>query len=463
MYLRSLKGKLVLFIGFIIGFIVTLYLASIIDNYCDYKTNNCHDKSLQFHKSNKNSYNGNLINEKLIIRGVKSSYEDINLSKDTEESLVEDKQKLEYEKWLKDNNIKLSNMDLDHQYYGSLTEKSNYTTSLLESEWLKSKINIICVVFVDKVKLARAIYNTWSTNCNKIYFFSHKLFDNQLPMVKLSVNITSSWQLLCESMHYVWNLTNDSLQWIIFVKDDTIVLLENLRYYVAPLNYNEGYYLGHPVILWGQAYNVAQAGYVLSRGSVKKIINHFNTHDKCLSGGKYWKQEDYYLGKHLSKFNIHPSDTRDYKLRDKFHGYSLQTLLWGLNKLGNYFTHALYPTGRDCCSPKSITFNVPDVDRLYTINYYLYHLFVYNEEGKYGNKPAPTPVPEHEVWKLVLRDEFNITNYNNITNDLYFKIWKFKYVDPTQIGYLKDDDYSNITNFFEALWSKQESGRMNNN
>lgn len=63
----------------------------------------------------------------------------------------------------------------------------------------------------------------------------------------------------------------------------------------------------------------------------------------------------------------------------------------------------------------------------------------------------------------MLKDEFNITYYDNITNDLYFKLWKFKYVDPTQIGNLKDDDYSNITNFFEALWSKQESDKMNNN
>ncbi|CAD6208280.1 GSCOCG00003288001-RA-CDS [Cotesia congregata] len=452
MYLRLLKRKLTFFLGFFIGFIITLYLASIFNN-CNYK--DCHGKSLKL--KNKNTF---VVNKKLTIRGVKSSDRDINLPED---DFIEDPQKIKYQKWLRGYNITLSKINLDHQYYGSLFE-SNYTSSSLESDWLKSKINIVCVVFVEKIKLAKAIYNTWSKNCNKVYFFSHKVTDSgsDPSIVKLSVKITSSWQLLCESLHHVWKSLNDSLQWVIVIKDDTMILLENLRYYVAPLDYNDGHYLGHPVVLWGQAYNVAQAGYVLSRGAVEKVISHFNTHEKCLAGGKYWKQEDYYLGKHLAALNIQPSDTRDHKLRDIFHGYPLQTLLWGLNKLGNYFTRAVYPSRGDCCSPRSVTFSVPDAERLYTINYYLYHLFVHNR-GIYGNKPAPTPVPEQEVWKLALKDEFNITYFDNITNEVYYKIWRFKYVDPINLKLMTNKEYINGSDIFEALWSKQESERVKRN
>ena len=167
----------------------------------------------------------------------------------------------------------------------------------LENEWLKHKVSITCVVFVEKLKRAATIKDTWGTHCNQLLFFSRHLSDVDLSVMNLGIKYTSSWQLLCESMNYIWkNNKGIPLDWIIFINDDTFVIPENLRYMLAPLDFREPHYLGHAVALWGLPYNVAQSGYVLSHEVLRRLITMFDTSEKCTAGGKYWKMEDYYLG-----------------------------------------------------------------------------------------------------------------------------------------------------------------------
>lgn len=202
-----------------------------------------------------------------------------------------------YNAWLATQNLKLHKIDLDKYVYGPKRDE-NKEYEKIEQHWLKEQVSITCVVFVEKLKLGKSIQNTWGKRCNNIYFFSHHLKDKELPIVNAGTKIVSSWQLLCEAMNYIWNDKKaNNLKWILFVKDDTMVIPENLRYIVAPLNYYDDHYLGHPVIMWGRSYNVAQSGYVLSKGALAKIIQMFNNSEKCIAGGKYWKKEDYYLGK----------------------------------------------------------------------------------------------------------------------------------------------------------------------
>lgn len=89
-------------------------------------------------------------------------------------------------------------------------------------------------------------------------------------------------------------------------------------------------------------------------------------------------------------------DTRDSEQRGTFHASSLNSLLWGIAKLENYHTRALYPVGPECCSNRTVTFNIGDPDKMRTMTYMLYQLRVF-ERGIYGNRPAPTPIPEDEV------------------------------------------------------------------
>nr|XP_033337609.1 LOW QUALITY PROTEIN: glycoprotein-N-acetylgalactosamine 3-beta-galactosyltransferase 1-B-like [Megalopta genalis] len=331
-----------------------------------------------------------------------------------------------YNEWLKSVNMRVDKVDLDSYLYGA--KKKN---EKLESDWLGSNVRITCVIFVTKVKLARSIWHTWGTRCNNIYFFG-KEKDVLVPIITFDTKLVSSWQLLCEAFNYVWK-SNENLEWVVSVKDDTLVIPENLRYMLAPLNHTDDHYLGHTVVLWGQPYNVANAGYVISMGVLRKLVDMFDNSEKCITGGKYWKQEDYYLAKHLASMGIYPSDTRDQRLRGTFHGYSLQSLLWGIVKTGSYWTRALYPIRNECCSFMSVTFNVGEPDKMYTLNYLLYHLHVLKRKSVFGAKRPLMVIPDKDVWKIALEEEFNITHLNNISSDAYYEIWHSKYSEPEQL------------------------------
>ncbi|XP_011067938.1 PREDICTED: C1GALT1-specific chaperone 1-like isoform X2 [Acromyrmex echinatior] len=376
MRLRFLKQKSVFLIGFGIGFVLPLLFVSlrsifVIDSIVD------QDPSL---------WPEYYLNKKF-------RHKEIILQFWKEVNETTDVNSITYHTWLATQKLKLYQIDLDEYLYGR-QEKGVKRKKLTEWNWLKKQVSITCVIFVETLKLGKSIKATWGKRCNNVYFFGHRLKNTELPIIDVNIKIVSSWQLLCEAMNYIWNHQVDKLQWIIFVKDNTIIIPENLRYMVASLDYTHDYYLGHSVILWGQAYNVAQSGYVLSRGALNKVVQMFNSTEKCIKGGKYWKKEDYYLGKHLSSLGIHPSDTRDQYLRGTFHGYSLQNLLWGVVKPDSYFTRAVYPIKGECCSPISVTFS---------------------------------------VWKVALQEEFNITHLSDISSDAYYEIWHSRYSEPGQL------------------------------
>jgi len=281
MRFRFLKQKFVFLLGSAIGFVFALLLSLLRNTHV---TDLTYDQDLSSWQP-EYYLNKKFYHEEIILQHWKKVKKTSDFSNN-----------VTYRTWLTTQKWKVYKIDLDKYLYGPRED----TTKEIESaewEWLREQVSITCVVFVEKLKLGKSIQATWGKRCNNIYFFGHHLKDTELPIINIDIKIVSSWQLLCEAMNYIWNdKTLDKLEWIIFVKDDTMVIPENLRYMVAPLDYRDDYYLGHPVVLWGQTYNVAQSGYVLSRGALAKIVQMFNTTLKCISGGKYWKKEDYYLG-----------------------------------------------------------------------------------------------------------------------------------------------------------------------
>lgn len=281
MRLRFLKQRFVFFIGFAIGFVFPLLLSllrtvSVTDLICDQKL-----WQPEYYLDKKPYY------KEIILRHWGE-----------EKKTSEYFNSVTYNTWLAAQNLKLYKVDLDKYVYGPQERDDEKKIESMEWNWLSRQVSVTCVVFVEKLKLAKSIQITWGKRCNNIYFFGHNLKDAELPIIDINIKIISSWQLLCEVMKYIWSdkVMVDKLEWIIFVKDNTMIIPENLRYIVAPLDYRDDYYLGHPVVMWGQPYNVAQSGYVLSKGALAKVAQMFNTSEKCIRGGKYWKKEDYYLG-----------------------------------------------------------------------------------------------------------------------------------------------------------------------
>lgn len=194
-----------------------------------------------------------------------------------------------YESWFASKNLLRQKLSFDVLRYSS-------RKIITESQYLFEKIKILCLILVRNLKNAEASSATWGKNCNKMEYL-HISIDNKkrkiVPIKKTKNN--SSWVLLCKALVNV----SDNYNWILILHDDTFAILENLRLLVAGLDDSKGYYLGHPVTFWTVTYNMGQAGFVLSKGSVNKIKNKFNMTNSCTSERTYWNQEDMYLGKYF--------------------------------------------------------------------------------------------------------------------------------------------------------------------
>ena len=85
---------------------------------------------------------------------------------------------------------------------------------------------------------------------------------------------------------------------------------------------------------WNVIYNWADAGYVLSAGTFSRLMEEkFPNDETCEKGGQYWKNSDWYLGKHLAQMNITPADTRDHIGRSRFIG---KKEAYALKKYGQF-------------------------------------------------------------------------------------------------------------------------------
>lgn len=194
-----------------------------------------------------------------------------------------------YENWFRKNNLKRTYLSIDVAKYGLINR------NLLESNYLYNHVSLLCVLLVRKRKNAVAANNTWAKHCNGqkfIYLQNEKVQKTMLPIRQ--EKIESSWHLLCDAVREI----SAKYQWSLFVFDDMFAVPENVRHMVAALNAEKGHYLGHAISFWGTTYNVGQAGYVLSRGSVRALQNLFNSTEACIAGGRFWRQEDFYLGEH---------------------------------------------------------------------------------------------------------------------------------------------------------------------
>lgn len=125
--------------------------------------------------------------------------------------------------------------------------------------------------------------------------------------------------------------------WLLKVDINTFVVMENLRYFVFPLDPSFPFYLGHTVSpTWGITYNSAEAGILMSRGALLQLQEALAT-GVCTEDGS--SSSDVELGKCLAKSSIHPQDTRDANGHARFLPLDLKEHL--LSKHSSWFSFLL--------------------------------------------------------------------------------------------------------------------------
>lgn len=310
-----------------------------------------------------------------------------------------------YERWLASQGRRSVPTDPDVTRYKNRSSRYSEDEQDPDSEasFLYRTVRVSCLVFPstsgaraavgpDSRETQDAIRKTWGRRCNNIHFYEEGE-EGRVPLVKLPTRAKSAFGLLCESLRRIEG-QEEAFDWLLVTTEKTFAMPENLRHYVAPLDPGQKFYLGHAMKFWNQVYNWGEAGYALSRGAVSAVTSKFNSSASCQAGGKYWKNSDWYLGKHLAAMGVQVRDTRDHLGRGRFNGYSFRKLLFpgAVSLFERYWKDSLYfsPDGPSCCSSKAVTFQgILSPSKMHQLEYLFHHLRPFPLGGLLGNVPAP--------------------------------------------------------------------------
>ncbi|EFA10332.1 glycoprotein-N-acetylgalactosamine 3-beta-galactosyltransferase 1 [Tribolium castaneum] len=325
-----------------------------------------------------------------------------------------------YQKWFERTKLGRRPVPFDVLRYGN-------NSFHLESQYLRERIAILCVILVKTPRNADAVRATWGRSCNQLQFLNLTTERKKMPSI-VKNRQESSWVSLCELLKTV----PGQFGWVLVVYDYTFVLVENLRLFLGGLEPLDKHYLGHAVQFWSTVYNMGQAGYVLSQGAVRSFKQKFNDKSSCTKVLTYRNQEDYYLGKSLLSLNITPVDTRDSNGLSTFHPYNLHHVFFPEEK------HKLSVFPHRCCSPHTVAFQSIEGDKMYTYYYLLYTLQVFHY-GELGNRAPPKTTEDDQIWKTFLKER-DISEH--ISPEQYYKIWENIVDDPTSFArHMKREEY----------------------
>jgi len=339
-----------------------------------------------------------------------------------------------YEKWLSRLSGFSENQDPDRYRYGPEAAKYSKVSGFLENSeahFLYGKVPVVCLIFhPENSKSVSTVVDTWGKHCNEIRFYysmsrraqqqkhSEEVVYNATASINEMVDrlelirkvrvveipkAQSEFGLICRALRQVHKHHRKRVRagtevppWILVAPENSFVLTENFRFYVAPMNATAAHYLGHAMKFWGATYNWLDAGYALSWPALTKLVGDgkFRSDAECENGGKFWKNGDWYLGKHLHALGIDPVDTRDHIGRGRFNGYSMRKLLFpgGVSAFERYWRDSLFgasPDGPGCCSNLAITFasGVVSKSKMHQQDYLHHRLRTFSAGGHLGNRP----------------------------------------------------------------------------
>jgi glycoprotein-N-acetylgalactosamine 3-beta-galactosyltransferase len=258
----------------------------------------------------------------------------------------------------------------------------------------------------------RSIQRTWGKRCDKLVIASNQTEDSigAVAMINTESTYLGLWEKLNETIQYIYDqYRNDGFDWIFKADDDTYVIVENLKEYLAsdyvtkkmqqpqiigrrysspryrnlekrpvyfrnPLNQDFGkrFYnkvnRNKPVI-----YNYGGAGYAMNWPYVEKFLEVMKGPD-TLHGTP---PEDQGHGVVMAYHDIWPSNTRDWLNRERFHPEPPQFMYGMSDKYrrlwnDNHQSTGGLSVGKECCSEQSISFHHVDQRRLATLDQYLY-------------------------------------------------------------------------------------------
>ncbi len=177
---------------------------------------------------------------------------------------------------------------------------------------------------------------TWTRRCNIRLFISSEE-DHDFPAVGVGGKEGSKflWVKTRRSLEYLYANYANQADWFLKVDDDTYVVMENLRYFLADKDPSEPIYFGRRLQsgINTDGYMSGGAGYVISkRGLAQVITKGFPNHPAVCPSEEFVDShpgiaEDRVLGICMQTAGVNAGDSRDAAGRERFHPLEAWELL----------------------------------------------------------------------------------------------------------------------------------------
>lgn len=242
------------------------------------------------------------------------------------------------------------------------------------SDALEAGPSIFCGIYTMEKNHAtniRAMRETWAPHCDGFLAFS-TASDARLPAVAIEHEGREEYYNMWQKSRSIWKFIGkhylNDFDYFILGGEDLFVIPGNLRRYLKSLamSPDDDLFAGRRFKGYGtdNYFNSGGAGYVLSRGTLRKLVHDGLDRTECHAHG-HTPMEDVMIAECLRKvFKIGLTDTRDAEGRERFHPFAPGShLTWKPPAPGksdwyeNYNKEWGIKLGLECCAPDSVSFH----------------------------------------------------------------------------------------------------------
>jgi len=199
-----------------------------------------------------------------------------------------------------------------------------------------SRGRIMCAVYTHGGEHKRlvGIRDTWGWRCDG--FFAASTITGNDPNDERNFGAVdlphegpeeygNMWQKTRSILGYLHDNYLEDFDYFFLSRDDTLLKVENLRFYLGWLEAKHGHsdaskplYTGHPIFAPENRFTYAGggSGYVVNRAALQKLVKEL---DQCLVHAKQ-SFEDRFVGNCLNQTGVHLVNALDETGRDYFHG-----------------------------------------------------------------------------------------------------------------------------------------------